>query len=170
MAFFEYLFTEPVQSLKRINTSSDGKIEFEYIENEDSNDMLNTRKKIMRGAEDFKKVIDNLDEHLDIGEEQYSQYIEEQVLDYICNPSKQVVDAFKAIEHSASFGGTFTRKVIEGQSFSIEDYRKSFWRSGYVHSLDGFEKTKGKFVHSLLYSFGGLHLKQKLFDTLNLDK
>lgn len=170
LAFFEYLFTEPVQSLKRINTSSDGEIEFEYVENEDTNDMLNARKKIMKGAEDFKKVIDNLNDYLDIGEEQYSKYIEEQVLDYICNPPKQVVDAFKTIDHSASFGGTYTRKVIEGQSFSIEDYRKSFWRSGYVHSLDGFEKTKGKFIHSLLYSFGGLHLKQKLFDILNLDK
>lgn len=170
LAFFEYLFTEPVQSLKRINTSSDGEIEFEYVENEDSKDMLNARKKIMRGAEDFKTVIDNLHEHLDISEEQYNQYIEEQVLDYICNPPKQVVDAFSTIDHSASFGGTYTRKVIEGQSFSIKDYRSSFWRSGYVHSLDGFEKTKGKFVHSILYSFGGLYLKQKLFDTLKLDK
>ncbi|WP_201617027.1 hypothetical protein [Psychrobacter immobilis] len=170
LAFFEFLFTEPEQSLKNIYIDKDGKINFRFIEKKDSQYQIDIRKRIMKGAEDFFEIIEPIDSCFALQTADYDSDLDQQIKYYINNPRKELTDAFSEIEHSAAFGGTYNRNIIEKKEFSVKSYRDSFWRSGYINSLHGFDRLLGKSVHTFFYQLGGLHLLQKrkqIFDIIN---
>lgn len=173
LAFFEFLFTEPEQSLKRVHINEDNEFEFEFIENIESQNQIQMRKNIMEGAKDFFCIIEPIDKIFSLQVSDYSRDLDQQIKSYINYPSKKLVDAFTEITHSAAFGGTHTRNIIEETKFSVESYRNSFWRSGYISSLTGLEKFVGKSVHICFYNLGGLkilNMKKKIANKIKSRK
>lgn len=170
LAFFEFLFTEPEQSLKRVHMGKDNHAEFEFIENKDSTHQIQMREDIMKGAKDFFDIFEPIDKVFSLQIDNYNNDLDQQVKSYINHPDKKIVDAFSKIKHSAAFGGSHTRNIIEKKDFTVKSYRDSFWRSGYINSLYGFDRIIGKSVHTFFYGLGGLHLlhkRKKIFDRSN---
>ena len=170
LAFFEFLFTEPEQSLKRVHMGKDNHAEFEFIENKDSTHQIQVREDIMKGAKDFFEIFEPIDKVFSLQINNYNNDLDQQVKSYINHPDKKIVDAFSKIKHSAAFGGSHTRNIIEKKDFTVKSYRDSFWRSGYINSLYGFDRIIGKSVHTFFYGLGGLHLlhkRKKIFDRSN---
>lgn len=173
LAFFEFLFTEPTQSLKKIHFDKGYKANFDFIERKDSQYQIDIRKKIMQGAKDFFEIIEPIDSCFSLKVVDYNSDLDQQIKYYINHPREELIDTFSEIEHSAAFGGTHTRSIIEKKGFSVKSYRDSFWRSGYVNSLHGLDRFLGKSVHIFFYELGGLHLlhtKKKIFDKINRNK
>lgn len=171
LAFFEFLFTEPEQSLKRVHVHADNTTEFEFIKNEEPEYQLQMRENIFKGAESFFEIIEPIDKAFKLKASDYNGDLHKQIKLHINNPDRKVIDAFSKIKHSAAFGGTHTRNIIEKRKFSAQSYRESFWRSGYIKSLHGIDKVIGKSVHIYFYSLGGLsvlNLKKKIFHKIKM--
>lgn len=163
LAFFEFLFTEPVQSLKCIKWQGD-EIVYENIDNQERQELLGYRKDIMQGAEDFFEVILKLSKVLNFDVQKIEKDLESVVQNAVNNPSDEVIRAFGDIEHSATFGGTFTKNIVELGEYDVNAYRWSFWRSAYIKQAYGKNLWLGKIIHFVLYTdfLNGLIFYKKL--------
>lgn len=172
LAFFEFLFTEPVQSLKCIKWQNE-EIVYEMIDNQESQVLLDYRKDIMQGAEDFFKVILNLSKVLNFDKDGVEKDLELVIQNIVNNPSDEIIRAFGNIEHSATFGGSFTQYIAELGEYNFNVYRRSFWRAAYMKQAHGKYLWLGKLIHFVLYTNflnGLLFYKKKLSDFLEKSK
>lgn len=163
VAFFEFLFSEPSQSLKCIKWQN-GEIIYQVIDNPENQTLLDYRKDIMQGAEDFFEVILKLSKILDFDSKKIEKDLESVVQNAVNNPSDEVIRAFGDIEHSATFGGTFTKNIVELGEYDVNAYRWSFWRSAYIKQAYGKNLWLGKIIHFVLYTdfLNGLIFYKKL--------
>lgn len=169
LAYFEFVFTEPVQSLKSIALQNK-QIVFNYLDNDEGDDILAKRELIVQGAVDFVEIMQSFDDFFQISSLQYEQAVDKQVHYYINTPSMAIIDEFAKIEHSAAFGGTFVRHIVEKSPYSFKSYRQSFWRSGYVGAQLGFDKIKAKITHFLFYKAGMVPVFRMFRDLIELLK
>ncbi len=160
---FEFIFTEPINSLKCIVATQEG-YDFEFID-EDQPEQIEKRKIIALGAKTFFEDFSQIGTQLRISDLNYFTSIEKLIFKYICNPSEKVIDAFLSFRHAEGFGGSTVRTIVDNQSkFSINDYRRSFWRSAYVKKQKGVARLAIGTLHFLTYTELGsaiFYLKMK---------
>lgn len=166
LAYFEFIFTEPEQSLKSLSVV-DNQVVFNFLDNTESDDVLAKRQMIVRGAMDFLQIIKSFEQFFDLHDDVYIDGVDKQVRHYINYSSEQIIDEFTKIEHSAAFGGAFVRHIVEKERFSVKAYRQSFWRSGYVRSIKGVDRIKANIMHFIFYKLGLVSLKAKIKQILD---
>ncbi|MDM1302866.1 HAD-IA family hydrolase [Acinetobacter indicus] len=135
LPFFEFCFTEPVNSLNTI-TENDSGFNFLFTDDEES-DHLELRRKIQLGAEnfftDYKFVIK------DLGLEFDDSYINNLIFKLIKKNFMQVdpklVDILKKFSHSAGFNASIRSSLIEFNKLSLLGYLQAPWKAYFMYEL-----------------------------------
>ena len=147
---FEFLFTEPVRSLKRI-CHNDGEFSYEYVEDEQQ-EQIEVRQEIAKGCrqfiEDYGRVVNML--HSDSRHSLKSLDI--LFNRYLVMPDAEIIEAFNGIGHADGFGGSKYAEIVNKEAFTFTGYRNSYWRAAYVATAKGCMGWLGRRLHSMIYS------------------
>ncbi|MDO5650619.1 MAG: hypothetical protein Q4G13_00585 [Moraxella sp.] len=150
VTILEFLMSEPEYSVKNIELTN-GKIAFNFLDVGDSEYAIKLRKRVEHGAEAFFEDFLDIHKKINISHDVYIKSIEKIFSQILLMPSKELVDAFATITHSAGHGGGKTQLLFRhSDRFSLSEYRRSFWRGGYITNLKGVHKIIGVVIHRLL--------------------
>lgn len=156
---FEFLFTEPVTSLKRIVKSGE-QVSFDYL-NDESEMQLSTRKQIADGCRRFFLDFSFIAKNLNGSDADRKSQIETLLMKFLYDPSEELVKAFEGIKHSEGFGGSKNFNVISKGPFSLSAYRNAYWRAAYVSSQKGIYGILARLIHGVAHSSLSLLLIHK---------
>ncbi|AHF00205.1 hypothetical protein [Thioalkalivibrio paradoxus] len=153
---FEFLFTEPIHSVKRIRRSGGG-FAFDYVDDEPRSQVL-ARHEIARGCrqflDDFARVAPFLPAEGDWAARSLDRLIDR----ILARPDAVVITAFEGMGHAEGFGGSKYGDILRRDSFTLAGYRNSFWRSAYVRATPGPQGWLARVVHAMVYSRVGMYL------------
>lgn len=147
---FEFLFTEPVRSVKRI-TLQDETFRFEYVDDE-SPEQIAQRHEIARGCRQFFDDYGRVMNMLQADDEQTLKALDALFDRFLARPEAAVVDAFRSVGHAEGFGGSQYGPIIEDGPFTLSGYRNSYWRAVYVARANGLKGWLGRRLHSFVYA------------------
>lgn len=150
---FEFLFTEPVESLKRIRRRDDD-FEFEFVDDE-SPAQIESRRQIEAGCERF--FADYLPTHhlLAPSPEAMKHSLDQLIRTHLLDPEKATIDAFAVMSHSVGFGGSDQIAVVDSRPATLQGYIDATWRGAYVNALEGPRSALAKRLHRLACSRPG---------------
>jgi FMN phosphatase YigB (HAD superfamily) len=154
LPLFEYLFTEPVYSLRRVRQGATG-FEFDYVEDEAPVQVLR-REQVAAGARQFLADTAGVLPLLPPPGEACCDRPAElaAVLDgYLARPDANLVASFRHLGHAEGFGGVRYGTLISEERASVRGWRNSYWRSAYVADHPWL-----RLLHRLLYSAPGMFL------------
>lgn len=154
LPLFEYLFTEPVYSLRRVRQTEDG-FEFDYVEDEAPAQVLR-REQVAAGARHFlADTVGVLPMLPPPGEACCDRPVAlAVVLDtYLARPDANLVASFRQLGHAEGFGGVRYGSLVAEGPRTVRGWRNSYWRSAYVadHRLL-------RLLHRLFYSAPGMFI------------
>lgn len=148
ISLFEFLFTEPVCSLKKVRKIN-GKYHFSFT-NDELDNQVDSRKKIKAGAEQFLLDYFELNNKFNF---QYS-YIEKSIKPLIYSHTMHIqedfINAFSNFSHSAGFNASLQSSLIEFSNFSLVDYLTSPWKAYFMFELRKKSKIK-YFIFLILF-------------------
>lgn len=147
---FEFLFTEPVQSLKRIR-DNEGEFGYEYVEDEQQ-EQIELRQEIAKGCRQFIADYGRIVHMLDCDGRNYLKSLDILFDRYLVKPDAEIIDAFNGIGHAEGFGGSKYAEIVNKEAFTLSGYRNSYWRAAYVATAKGFMGFVGRRLHSAIYS------------------
>lgn len=151
LPIFEFLFTEPVRSLKKVSVSGRD-ISFEFVCDE-SEEQIFKREIVAKGAEGFFNDYARVHGVLSISDAD-SVFSAEKVLKRILvNPSPRLVDALSCVSHSAGFGGSITSSAINGVGNGFVSYLKSPWKAVHLSRVRQERKFFGGLCETFLFSW-----------------
>jgi FMN phosphatase YigB (HAD superfamily) len=130
IAAFEFLFTEPAPSLKRVVRDEDG-FSFEFLADE-SEEQIRSRNRIAQGCRRFfDDLMEVLPLHPAAGLED-RKAIDRLLDSHLLHPSRETVEALGSMWHSHSFGGSHRETLCPDGKFTLRAYLDSTWRSAYI--------------------------------------
>lgn len=147
---FEFLFTEPVRSLKRI-CRHEGEFRYEYVEDEDQ-EQIELRQEIAKGCRQFLEDYGSVAHMLQCDGRRSLESLDALFNRYLVRPDAEIIDAFNGIGHAEGFGGSKYAQIVDKGAFTLSGYRNSYWRAAYVSTATGFMGWLGRRLHAMIYS------------------
>lgn len=128
---FEFLFTEPAASLRRLVAAGPG-YAFESVDDEDE-EQIASRHRIAKGC---RRYLEERIPALPKGSFEWAARmlpgIDSTIDAHLLGPSPDIVDALSGVWHSHSFGGTHRTRLGPAAEFHLSGYVDSTWRAGYI--------------------------------------
>lgn len=156
---FEFLFIEPVTSLKHINKVGH-EFSFEYL-NDESEAQIQIREEIAKGCRNFFSDFAFIANQLHVDDKWTRKQVDRLVQKFLCKPDLEIIKAFEGITHAEGFGGSKNEKIISRGVFSLSGYRNSYWRAAYVFTQNGLYGLIARLIHTVAHSSISLLLIQK---------
>lgn len=147
---FEFLFTEPVRSLKRI-CHNNGEFGYEYVDDEQQK-QIELRQEIAKGCRQFIEDYGRVANILHCDSRLYLRSLDVLFNRYLNKPDAEIIEAFDGIGHAEGFGGSKYAQIVNKEAFTFSGYRNSYWRAAYVSTAKGFMGFLGRRLHSVVYS------------------
>lgn len=158
---FEFLFTEPITSLKNIRKHGD-EFHFEYL-NDESQAQILVREEIAKGCRRFFADFAFVARDLQFSDEKIRGQLDKLIHKFLYKPDTELIREFENITHSEGFGGSKVAKIISKESFSLASYRNSYWRGAYVSAQNGLQGLYARTVHAVAQSGLVLFLLHKSY-------
>ncbi len=140
ISLFEFLFTEPERSLKKVQ-KTDSEYSFVFV-NDESDYQLNLRKRIKSGAEQFLKDYFELNTRFNFQYEYIEKSIKPLLHSHTMCVQESFVNAFSNLSHSAGFNASLQSDLIEFSDFSVVGYLTSPWKAYFMAELRKKSKIK----------------------------
>lgn len=147
---FEFLFTEPVRSLKRIYRAN-GEFGYEYV-NDEKQEQIELREEIAKGCRQFIEDYGRVANVLQGDNRIYLKSLDSLFNRYLIKPDAEILEAFSGVGHAEGFGGSKYAPIVNKEAFTFSGYRNSYWRAAYVATAKGFMGFIARRLHSLIYS------------------
>lgn len=150
---FEFLFTEPVHTLRRIRRSRQGEgFEHEFVADEPDSQVA-LRHQVAAGARRFFADIAGLLPMLENSGCGGAAELDPILKRHLQRPSAEFIRFFAGIGHAEGFGGSKYGSLLPEEKKSLIGYRNAYWRSAYVSGNAWL-----RLLHRLLYSRLGMFL------------
>ena len=149
---FEFLFTEPVHTLRRVHRNDDDSFDFDFVRDE-PDAQLALRTDVAAGARRFMHDIAGLLTVLNGSGVGGQADLDPILARYLSNPPAAFIRSFAGVGHAEGFGGSKYGALLPDSKKTLIGYRNAYWRSAYVASGGGI-----KLLHRLLYSRLGMFL------------
>ena len=143
---FEFLFTEPVTSLKHINKTAEG-FGFEFL-NDETESQITAREEIASGCRSFFADFSAVASHVKLSDHLLLKQADMLIEDFLCKPDEAAIRAFGGITHAEGFGGSKNLPIVSETRFSLPGYRNSYWRAAYVSIQGGLNGIYARAVHT----------------------
>lgn len=147
---FEFLFTEPVTSLKKINKSG-GEFTFEYL-NDESSAQIRAREEIAKGCRSFFSDFDVIVNDIRLSDDATRSAIDRLIHKFLYKPDTELMRAFEGITHSEGFGGSNVAEIVSKAKFTLAGYRNAYWRGAYVAAQKGLQGVIARSIHAIAQS------------------
>lgn len=163
---FEFVFTEPAASLRRLVPTESG-FSFEFIDDE-SPEQIASRHRIAEGClRYFSERIPNLPVDSFGWASKMLRDIDSTIYAHLLDPVPSIVEALAAMSHSHSFGGTHRSQLCSTADFNLIGYANATWRAGYVRASKRGSSLAWK-AHRALASPVGMALVSLLQEIVRL--
>ncbi|NNP73961.1 hypothetical protein A7P53_15365 [Acinetobacter defluvii] len=140
LALFEFLFTEPEQSLGAVKVVHN-KISPIFTNDENLN-QINNRRKIELGAKQFLLDFFEFNNMFEINNEDINRSIQPLIYNHTMVVKDEIVSAFLNSSHSIGFNGSLKANLIEYSKLSIKGYLTAPWKAYFMHDLRKKSKIK----------------------------
>lgn len=160
ISFFEFIFTESIASLSKIEISQDRFIPV-FLKDESPEQIL-AREKITKGATDYINMMASLDKLVKFDNQKLINALDDLFKEYLLNPPNTWVEALESMTHSGGFGGSGKAPMIGDSSGKFLGFLKSTWKGAYIKKN---EKSSSIFLMKIAhnYLFFGLYELMKVF-------
>ena len=130
ISFFEFIFTEDIASLARID-SFQGKFISIFTEDE-SPEQINARNRIAEGARAYIDAMVSLDKVTNFQTDRLINELDKVFNKYLMNPPTDWITAMESMTHSGGFGGSGKCHMIGDDAGTFLGFLKSTWKGGYL--------------------------------------
>ena len=150
LAAFEFIFTEPVQSVTQI-TRTPGSEDFVigFATAEDRSQLV-SREAISRGFDCFAQDFQSVRQQLHFPYDKFRNYIDVLIDRFLDKPSEDTLRAFSELRHARGFGSSEIRPMVAKESASLRGYMSTYWKSGYASTATGSGASLVKLIHQML--------------------
>ena len=133
ISLFEFLFTEPKRSLKKLKKTND---EYSFVfANDELDCQVNARQKIKSGAEQFLLDYYELNNKFNFQYNHIEKSIKPLLYANTMCIQESFVHAFSNLSHSAGFNASLQSNLIEFSNFSIKGYLTAPWKAYFMFEL-----------------------------------
>jgi len=153
---FEFLFTEPVRSLKKISNRS-GVFEHEYV-NDEPDSQIAQRERIALGCRRFFSDFMRVEPCLNLTAGDVLKPLDKALESNLLSIDREMLEALRTVGHAEGFGGSMYASLLDDRKFTLTGYRNSYWRAAYVRYATGVRGLLARLLHGVVYSRPGVFL------------
>lgn len=153
ISFFEFIFTESIASLSRIEMFQ-GKFVPIFTEDE-TPEQISVRARIEEGAKAYIDTMTSLDKVVNFQTEHLIHALDSVFKNYLLSPPEAWVKALDSMTHSGGFGGSGQSHIIGDETGTFLGFLKSNWKGGYLkkHPQASTGKIMKMAHHHLFFGF-----------------
>lgn len=150
ISFFEFIFTENIASLSRID-GSQGKLIPVFTEDE-SPEQISVRNRIAEGARAYIDTMASLDKVANFQTDRLLKDLDKLFDKYLMTPPSDWVNAVESMTHSGGFGGSGRCPMVGDESGTFLGFLKSTWKGGYLQKHSRSASTRiMKTAHNYIF-------------------